>query len=127
MKKQFRTNYAAPLMKSDIGKCIKMTVPGLALTNGEHIKKAKLGIPEKAIKVIFDPQDLYPDVRAMDLVDRHMLMKQAREVVQEIRTKKTEFEREQAEKKKQQKIELEKALDERIEKISRNAKQNESL
>lgn len=82
---KFRTAFNFKLKKTEI-KGKKMTVPGQALTTTEHIKRAKLGISDKAIKMIYDPEDLYPDIRALDIVDQRAMMKQAREVVQDIRT-----------------------------------------
>lgn len=89
---RFRTNYNSKLITSTLKDKTKHTVPGMALTNSEHLKKAKLGLSDQAVKVIFDPEDIYPDVRAMDLVDKHMLVKQARQVVQDIKAKAAEFE-----------------------------------
>lgn len=123
--KNWRTNYNAKLIKSVCKDKIKMTVPGLALTNTEHLKKVRMGIPEQAVKVIFDPHDVYPDVRGMDLVDKNMLLKAARVQVQDLKQKGKDYVTEQkrlsAEKKANDLI----ADEQRIEEIIERKRQKE--
>lgn len=81
---KFKTNYNAVSKRTTPGGN-KMTVPGLALTNTEHIKRAKLGLSEQTIKVLYDPEDLFPDIRSLDFVDQRILLKHARQQVQAIK------------------------------------------
>lgn len=79
----------------------KMTIPGLALTNTEHIQKVQMGLPEQAVKLIYDPHDIYPDLKAIDLVDRKTMLQTATRVVNQMRSKGKEL-MEQAEERKKQ-------------------------
>lgn len=89
-KMKFRTNYNATSepVKLDT---TKMTVPGMALTNTEHLKRVKLGLSEKTMKVIYDPEDLFPDIRSLDFVDQKAMLKHARQTVDAIRKKGEEY------------------------------------
>lgn len=86
-KTKWRTNYDAPVIESKQSNRTKMTVPGQALTNAEHIKKARMGISDQTTKLIYDPHNLYPDVRTKDLVDQKTMIQGARAVVNELREK----------------------------------------
>lgn len=106
-KTKFRTNYDAPVMESRLSNYTKMTVPGQALTNAEHIKKARMGISDQTTKLIYDPKNMYPDVRAKDLVDQRTMIQGARAVVNDLREKGKQHEnnmklQKEAEKKKQE-------------------------
>lgn len=64
-----------------------MTVPRQALTNKEHLKNIKMGLSPQAVKMIFDPNNTFPDLRAMDIVDQQLMLKNVRSQVNEIRTR----------------------------------------
>lgn len=72
-----------------------MTVPGLALTNTEHMKKVQMGLAEKTVKVIYDPENNLPDIRMMDLLDQKIHLKEVREQVQAIRALRAQYLKEQ--------------------------------
>lgn len=75
-----------------------MTVPGLALTNTQHMRSVKMGLSEKTIKVIYDPENNLPDVRVMDLLDQRTVLKEVQKQVQDIRALRKEYVKEQEEK-----------------------------
>lgn len=93
---RFRTGYSIGCCTSEVRNKISATVPGLALTNSEHLKKVKLGLPENAVKVIFDPENTYPDIRGKDLVEQREMLMDARRLVQELKAKKKKFDDDQA-------------------------------
>lgn len=99
---------------------VKMTVPGLALTNKQHLTRIKNGLQEQAVKVIFDPLDLYPEINALDLVERKEMIKNARQTVADIKTAKEKWDTEhkamQAEKLAADELKREEELFEKFEK-----------
>lgn len=110
---KFRTNYNAKLRKSEVTKSTKMTVPGQSLTCGEHVKRARMGLSDQAVKLIFDPMNAYPDVRGLDLVEKADLLKTTREQVQLLKSKETQH------KAKQKQLEAQKKANELLEQEQR--------
>lgn len=91
-KPRFRTNYNAEIIPSEVKNRVLMTMPGLALTNKQHLEKARNGLAEKTMKVIYDPHDILPDVRSMDLVERDELLRNAKTTVEKIKKAKEDHE-----------------------------------
>lgn len=93
--KEFRTNYNAKPILSHPSDKTKMTVPGQALSNTEHIMKARQGLSDQTVKMIYDPNDAYPNVSAMDLVDRRKMLQGAKALVNDLKQKRTNHEKTQ--------------------------------
>lgn len=113
-KKQFKTIYDIKIKKSSLGVTKQLTVPGMALTNSEHLKRQRMGLSEQTMKVIFDPDDIFPDVRAMDLIDKKKAIGQARKTVQQLRTARENYIADLAAKKKEAEAEAEKQREAKI-------------
>lgn len=63
-----------------------MTIPGQALTNKEHTVKARQGLSDQTVKLIYDPHNTFPDLRAKDLVDRKAMLQGTRALVNQLKT-----------------------------------------
>lgn len=90
---KFRTNYNAKVIKSIPSDKTKMTVPGQALTNSQHMAKAKQGLSDQTVKMIYDPNNAYPDISALDLVDRRKMLQGARALVNDLKEKRANHEK----------------------------------